>query len=183
MKNIYIYCLFVLVLISSCVKDIDLDQIDDIEIFTDHNISLIHFELGVPSFLDALNTEVLVFTDTTKFPLFTGAYSRNYLIQADFEYVLSNSFDRDIIVQYELLDINDISLYNFLPILIPQGSVAIPVTQIIVESDIPVILYTDQVVVKFILRQGSTPLDLVQNYNFKLQSALILRYKVTASNG
>ena len=182
MKKINLSAFFILILIISCVKDIDLDQIDDIEIFTDHNVSLIHFDLGVSSFLDELNNEVLAYTDTTRLPIFAGPYSQNYLIQADFEYVLSNSFNRDITLQFELLDINKNSLYNFDPIVIPQGSVEIPVTQSVFENEILAVLMTDRVVVKFILSQGNNPLDSVQNYIFSLKSALILHYKVTVED-
>lgn len=182
MKNLnYIFAIWSLCLVS-CIKDIDTDQLNDIEILTDHNITLVHFDIGVNSFLDDLNNERLVLTDTLRLPIFVGPYTQNFLIQADFEYVLSNSYDRGITIQYELLDIDNVLLYQFPPIPIPQTSANLNVTQSVLENEIPAVLQTDQVVAKIRLDSGSTPLDPSQPYNFNLKSGLVLHYKVTVEN-
>lgn len=165
-----------------CVQDIDTDQLNDIEIFTDHNITLVHFDLGSTGFLDDLNNEVLVLSDTLRLPIFVGSYTQNFLIQADFQYVLSNSFDRDITIQYQLLDIESALLYQFPPMSIPRESANLNISQSILENEIPTVLQTDQVVVTIRLNSGTIPLDPSQSYNFNLKSGLVLHYKVTVEN-
>ena len=182
MKFIKVVLLVSSLCFFSCIKDIDTDQLNDIEILTDHNITLVHFDLGSTGFLDDLNNEVLILSDTLRLPIFVGAYTQNFLIQADFQYVLSNSFDRDITIQYQLLDIDSTLLYQFPPMSIPQGSTNLNITQSILENEIPAVLQTDQVVVTIRLDSGSIPLDPSHTYNFNLKSGLVLHYKVTVEN-
>lgn len=171
--------LMIFILTLSCVKDIDVDQLDDIEILTDHNVSLIHFDLNVSNFLDDLNNEVLTLTDTTRYPIFVGPYSQNYLFQVEFNYSYSNSFDRDITFQYDLLDINGQLVYKLQPILVEKGNIGFSAVQYIFESEIPAILETDQVVVNISLDDGNIPLDELQDFIFNLKSGIILHYKIT----
>ena len=170
------------VFLIGCVQDIDTDQLNEIEILTDHNITLVHFDLGVASFLDDLNNETLILSDTLRLPIFVGSYTQNFLIQADFEYFFSNSFDRDITIQYALLDVDSVLLYQFPPMSIPQGSANLSITQSILENEIPAVLQTDQVVVTIRLDSGTIPLDPIQTYIFNLKSALVLHYKVTVED-
>ena len=194
MKNVvYIILLFNLIFVS-CVKDIDFNQIDDIEIYTDHNVSLIYSTLDVSDFLDDFGNETLFLSDTTRIPIFIGPsdttripifigpYTENYLIQADFNYKITNTFNRTVIFQYEFLDENNNSIYSFQPIHITPNSIDSEFTQTIVEVDIPSVLITNKIVVKILMDSGVLPLDLSQNYLFNFQSAVILHYKVTVDD-
>jgi len=182
MKNVvYIILLFNLIFVS-CVKDIDFDQIDDIEIYTDHNASLIYSTLDVSDFLDDFGNETLFLSDTTRIPIFIGSYTENYLIQADFNYKITNTFNRTVIFQYEFLDENNNSIYSFQPIHITPNSIDSEFTQTIVEVDIPSVLIANKIVMKILMDSGVLPLDLSQNYLFNFQSAVILHYKVTVDD-
>ena len=171
--------IFLILFCASCVQDIDLDQIDDIEINTTHIASLIHFTLDTSNFLDDVGNEILFISDTTRSPIFSGDYTENYLIQADFNYKFTNTFNRQVDIQYEFLDEFDNSLFMFQQINIATNSFDYQVTQTIVESDIPAVIPTDKVVVSFLMSAGNPPLDLSQGYSFNLQSAVTLHYKVT----
>lgn len=180
-KTKFLYLLILLIGVS-CVKDIDLDQIDDIEIFTDHNVTLVHFDLGVLNFLDEFNNELLVFSDTTRLPIFIGSFTKDYLIQADFNYILNNSFDRNILFQFELLDSIDNSLLKFDPVFVPSGTTDLSITQSIFEDELPTVFETEKIVVTFAMTSGGIPLNPFQNNKINLKSALILHYKLTVDN-
>ena len=166
-------------LFIACVDDVDFDQVDDIEINTSHLITLVHFNADTTYFLDDFGNESLFISDTTELPIFEGTYNENYLIQADFQFVLSNTFDRDITFQFEFLDINDNEIYQFNPLLINPIVSPFDETQTIFEPDIPLVLPTEKVVINIRLDAGSTPLnpDLGMDLNF--QSALTLHYQIT----
>ncbi len=164
----------------SCIKDIDLDQINDIEINTTHVVSLVYFTLNSSNLLDELGNEVLSISDTTIFPVFVGSYNENYLVQADFNYKFTNTFNREVTLQYEFLDEFNNSLFTFQPINIAANISDYEITQSILEADIPTLLPTDKIVVNMVMDSGSPMLDPSQNYSFNLQSAATLNYRVTA---
>lgn len=176
---IFLICVLFL---FGCVKDIDMDQLDDIEFLSEHKIALIHFDLEVPDFLDDLNNEKLRLSDFTRIPIFDGSYTEDYLIQADFQYVFSNSFDRGVTIQYQFFDIYGNFLHELPQIYIPKGALDLSVTQSISGDDISLVSATDQVIVAVQLDSGTIPLDPIQPYMFSLKSGLFLHYKITVED-
>lgn len=166
----------------SCIEDVDFYQIDDIELYTDHNVSLVHFNLDANNFLDDLNNETLLISDTVRIPVFAGPYSENYLIQADFLYRLSNSFSRSISIEYNFLDAYDNSLYLFYPINTPPFTENLNVTQTITEAEIPSVLLTDKIVINILMASGGGNLDPSNGEHFNVESAVLLHYKVTVDD-
>ena len=111
--KMYIYLLVLgCFLLKSCVRDVDFDQLDDIEINTIHNFSLIHFDMEPSNFLDDFENEVLMSSDTIALPIFGGNYTVNYLNQAELKYKFSNSFDRNGSLEIEFLDAYNGSLFT-----------------------------------------------------------------------
>lgn len=163
----------------SCIKDIDLDQIDDLEINTTHVVPFVHFTLTSSNLLDELGNEMLSVSDTTRFPVFVGSYNENYLVQSDFNYKFTNTFNRQVILQHEFLDKYDNSLFIFQPINIVANSTDYEITQSIFEADITTILSIDKVVINVVMDSGLPMLDPSQNYSFNLESAVTLSYRIT----
>ncbi|OIQ37957.1 MAG: hypothetical protein BM563_07285 [Bacteroidetes bacterium MedPE-SWsnd-G1] len=180
MKNI-IGILSILLLLTGCVSGVDFDQIDDIEVYTDHNASLVYFNLDANDFLDDLGNETLVLSDTFNIPVFAGPYSENYLIQADFLFTISNTFTRDISLQYEFLDENDNSLFLVEPINSLPNSINEEYIRIISEAQIPNVITTEKFVMQILMGNG-TPLDPSLNLSFNAESAVLLHYKVTTED-
>lgn len=166
-------------LIKSCVKDVDFDQVDDIEINTTHNISLINFKINPSDFLDDLENEVLLRSDTTGLPIFDGSYTVNYLNQAEFEYKFSNTFNRSISLEMEFLDEYNTSLFTLQKIDIEANVSDIEVVQTLDELALQKLPLTERIVVKLVLSMGNLPLDPNQDYILTSQVATLLYFKVT----
>lgn len=166
-------------LIKSCVKDVDFDQIDDIEVNTTHNISLINFKMNSSDFLDDLENEVLLRSDTTGLPIFGGSYTVNYLNQAELKYKFSNTFDRSISLEMEFLDEYNTSLFTLQRIHIKANVSDVEVLQTLDELALQKLPSTERVVVKLLLSVGNPPLDPNQDYILTSQVATLLYYKVT----
>lgn len=162
-----------------CVEDVDFDQKEDIEINTTHVASLVHFDLGVSDFIDDMGEEVLSRSDTTKLSLFGSSYNENYLVQVDFDYTFSLSFNRTISFTYEFLDADDTSIYVLQPIIIPANTSNYSVTQSLFEADILKVVDTKKVVVNLHMSDGVPKLEDGQFSNFNLMSAATFYYKVT----
>lgn len=177
--KMYIY-LMVLVcfFLGSCVKDVDFDQVDDIEINTIHNVSLIHFDMDPSHFLGNFGNEVLKRSDTTALPIFGGNYTVNYLNQAELKYKFSNTFDRAISLEIEFLDEYNGSLFTLQKINIDANISDFEVTQVFDEFELQRFTNTERIVVNLLMANGSPPLVANQSYLFNSQMAVLLYYKV-----
>ncbi len=173
---------FINLFFISCINDVDFDQADDIEINTPYLISLAYFTADVDYFLNDLGNETLFVSDTTDFPIFEGSYNENYLIQADFQFKISNTFNRSVAVQIKFLDENDADTYVLNTMNIPMNVIDFENTQIIVEADIPFVLLTEKIVFNVLLDSGSTPIDSSQGMGFELQSAATLYYQISGDD-
>ncbi|MDT0552593.1 hypothetical protein [Urechidicola vernalis] len=177
----YIFIFSIVLLFSGCVSGVDFDQIEDIEVYTDHNVSLVYFKLEANDFLDDLNNETLLLSDTVSIPVFAGPYSEDYLIQADFLFKISNTFNRNITLQYEFLDENSNSLFLVNPINTTPNSVDEEYVRIISEAQVPNVIATEKFVLKVLMESG-VPLDPNLGLSFNVESAVLLHYKVTAED-
>lgn len=177
----FIGILYVILLLTSCLNDVDFDQVDDIEIYTDHNASLVYFDLDANDFLDDLNNEVVEISDTVSIPVFAGPYNENFLIQADFLFNITNTFTRSITLQYEFLDENNNSVYQVESINSTPSNFNEEYIRIIPETEISSVLTTEKIVINISLGTG-VPLDPALGYQFSVESAVLLHYKVTAKD-
>jgi hypothetical protein len=176
----YIYLLVFLgfFFLESCVRDVDFDQVDDIEINTIHNVSLIHFDMESSNFLDDFGNEVLMSSDTIALPIFGGNYTVNYLNQAELKYKFSNSFDRNVSLEIEFLDVYNGSLFTLQKINIDVNISNFEVTQELDDFELQRFFDTERIVVNLKLSNSSLPLDKNQTYLFSSQMAVLLYYKV-----
>jgi hypothetical protein len=177
--KMYIYLMVLgCFLLESCVRDVDFDQLDDIEINTIHNVSLIHFDMDPSNFLDDFENEVLMSSDTIALPILGGNYTINYLNQAELKYKFSNSFDRNGSLEIEFLDAYNGSLFTLQKIYIDANISNFEVTQEFDDFELQRFFDTERIVVNLKLSNGSNPLDQNQTYLFSSQMALLLYYKV-----
>lgn len=167
------------IFLVSCISDVDFDQVDDVEINTSHLISLVYFTADTNYFLDDLENETLFISDTTELPIFAGPYNENYLIQADFQFLINNTFDRRAEFQIEFLDEEDQNTFTFNNMIIGPNTVFEQI-QVINEAMIPSVLPSKKVVISILLDAGSIPLDPSQNMDIEYQSAATLHYQITA---
>ncbi|GAB1307630.1 hypothetical protein KH5_03130 [Urechidicola sp. KH5] len=177
-KYLYVAILFSF---SSCISDIDFDQVDDIAIETEHLATLVYFNVDVNSFLDDLGNELLISSDTLELPIFNGPYNENYLVQVDFNFEVSNTFDRDFEYQYEFLDEFYNEVYEFSPVIVPSNINNYQQVQTI-NSDIEDVLQTKYVVLNSRLYPGNTPLSSADPWIINFKSAVRLYYIVTVEN-
>lgn len=181
MKKYFVIVVLGVMLCTGCIKDVDFDQVYDIEIYTDHNVSLVYFNLEVNDFLDDLNNETVFISDTVRLPVFAGPYNEKYLVQADFQFRLSNSFSRSVSIEYNFLDEFNNLLHIFDPISTTPFSEDLDITRTISESEIPGVLLTDKIVINILMATGGA-LDPLSDENFNVESAVLLHYKVTVED-
>lgn len=168
-------------LLTSCVSDVDFDQIDDIEIENSLLFSVVHFKANTDKFMDEMGNEQLFISDTTELPIFGWSHNDNYLVKVDFQFKVSNTFDREIIIQFETLDEENVSTFHFPSFIIGANNAIFENEQTVLEVDIPKVILTNKVVVSVLLDSGSNPLDSLQNMDIKFMSAVQFHYQITAN--
>ena len=89
----FITLLILILLIQSCTKDVDFDQIDDANIQTEYLITLVHLNLDAPKFLNEINEEIIFTTDVIQASIQDD--SEPYLEKIEFTVITENSFDRN----------------------------------------------------------------------------------------
>ena len=179
MKKIKFFIALLILFFVSCISDVDFDQVNDIEIITPYLATLVYFNADSNFFLDDLQNEVLAISDTTEHPIFKGPYNEEYLVQADFNFKMSNSFDRDITVQILFLDEVDTTTYTFAPMYVSANNLNFESLQVINEASIPSVVSSEKIVISLLMGTGSNPLDSNSSMNLDFQSSVEFLYKIT----
>lgn len=131
-----IFSLFIL--LTSCVKDVDLDQYEEIVIPPEAALDLIYFTLTSEDFTGGQNNPLRA-ADVTRLDFLDDDYIQNNLVRADFNFRFTNSFQREFVAVIKLLsEGNAVQHEVFIPI--PAGTPASPAkidyTDIINEDQI-----------------------------------------------
>ncbi|PVW13342.1 hypothetical protein [Marixanthomonas spongiae] len=113
--NFYLplWILLVSVLLSSCVRDTDFDQAENITLTPVVELNLIYFNLKANDFFDSItNTPRLTLRDTTELPFLDDDYVQEDLMKADFLFEFTNSIPRRFDVDFQFLDENNANTYR-----------------------------------------------------------------------
>jgi len=107
--------LVVLWLMTSCVKHVDFDQVDDFSLKPVFQTSLVYFTLNQINFFDVVNSVELVtpINDVSGFTILQNSFVKDNLIKAELEFNLENQFDRGFTVSIEFLDNNNNITHKF----------------------------------------------------------------------
>ncbi len=114
MKRIRIqFLLLLFIVFSSCVKDLDFKQAEDLSITPVFNSSLVFFTLNQSNFLDTTGLiETQSISDISDFRVFDNDFIQENLIGINFDIEVKNEFDRGFIANIDLLDENDAVVYQ-----------------------------------------------------------------------
>lgn len=111
MKRVWLVGVFLLLV--GCMKDVDFNQVDDIEIKSVYIASLAYFDLVAEDFLDEDLNELAHIEDFILTRL-KSDYADN-VEKLEFTFVFSNSFSRDFIATVIFLDADGNLLYLMEP--------------------------------------------------------------------
>lgn len=86
--------LCILFCISSCIKDVDFSQAENLSISPALEVSVLHFEEPASTFLDNDGLELITVTDSVNIEIFSDDFVVNNLIKADFTFETTNTINR-----------------------------------------------------------------------------------------
>jgi hypothetical protein len=96
-------------LFTSCVDNIDFDQIEDFSASPIIKSTLVYFTVNQIDFFDVVNSVELVtpLNDTSDFTILKSNFVRENLLKALLEFEIVNKFNRSFRVNISFLDVND----------------------------------------------------------------------------
>lgn len=125
-----LYLLFwsalILVCFTSCVKDTDFDQADDIVVTPVVELDFLYFTLDESDYLNPITGEQrLTVSDTTNLNFLDGTFVQEDLKRAEFYFKFENTAAIDFVTEFKFLTENNVLKYE-LAIPIPAGSLNAP---------------------------------------------------------
>ncbi|MDC7997610.1 hypothetical protein [Gilvibacter sediminis] len=122
--------LFLIALIccmTSCIKDTDFEQADQITLSPEYELDLVYFTVD-PTMFTAVGElgEAFRVSDTTNIRFLDDSFIQESLVRAEVFFKLTNSIPRDFQLEVEFMTLNNEVQYQF-DIPIAAGTVAAPV--------------------------------------------------------
>ncbi|MFQ3297274.1 MAG: hypothetical protein ACI9JT_000390 [Polaribacter sp.] len=115
MKSFRLSSLFLsFFLFFSCSQSLDFDQIEAYTMKPAISASLAFFKIDATNFSAPLGAPIVTeITEIVDFKLFESSFIKEHIVKLDFEFVVSNEFNRALTVEILLLDGNDRLIYKF----------------------------------------------------------------------
>jgi hypothetical protein len=167
--SLYLFAIF----LSSCVQNLDLDQVNDFSLEPILNVPLVYFTITPSQFFDANGANPQnSFSDVTNFSIFEGGFVRNNLVQIDFNVGAKNLFDRAITITIEFLNASDQITYQLAPILVQSGDLNYIFQEVVMISDNPRMLDTSKLKVIVELESTGNSLESNDLSEFEFKSSI-----------
>ncbi|MDP3311829.1 hypothetical protein [Lutibacter sp.] len=172
------FCMLVSTL--SCTKDVDFNQVDDIDIHTSFISTLFYLDFYASDFLNTSNQEIHLQSDVVVASVKEGM--KDYLEKIEFNIVTKNTFNRQFTLQVIFYDENMQPIYILKPnIVIPSNSNTKNTVITVPKEDISVIYSTIYFGFSMVL-QPSTTGEIIKatdtyNLNIKSSATLYFNYK------
>lgn len=148
-------------LASSCVKDVDLDQYNEIVIPPTAAIDLIYFNLDPLDFTDS-SGNLREAEDFLRLEFLDDDYIQDGLVRADFNFVFTNTFRQGFVATFNFLSESN-SLQRAVKINIPPGSESDPAvvdyTEIVPQAEIGAIKRSIKLLVKIEMQSNAAPIE------------------------
>lgn len=150
-----------LLLCSSCIKDVDLDQYNEIVIPPTAAIDLIYFTLDPEDFVDASGGNQKA-SDYVRLEFLDDDYIQDGLIRADFNFVFTNTFQQEFTAVFRFISENNSTQHSFainVPPGTPDDPAVVNYTEIIPQSQIGVIRRSIKLEVQVEMQPNSAPVE------------------------
>jgi hypothetical protein len=150
-------------LTSSCVRDTDFDQAEDIALTPVVELNLIYFNLPASEFYDEISsTPRLTVSDTTEIDFLDDSSLQESLQRAEFYFKFTNSIPREFQVDFEFLsEMNDTTYVANTRV--QAGTISAPIVTEFIENvegpDILELTQANKVVVKVTIPSANQNLE------------------------
>lgn len=183
MKNLIkiFFFIFIAFFTTSCVKDVDFNQANNLELTPAYVISLVNLKVPQTDLIDqATKDEVLSITDKSAITVFNRSDVQKYLEKLVLNVEIANTFNRNFILTYSFLDANNIATHNPVQLNVSAKDLTFTHKEEILVTSNQNFLQTRFVEATLQLQpstDGST-IDITKEDTFTLKSAATLFFRV-----
>jgi len=170
----YKYALLFLVLsfgITSCIKDTDFDQADEIELSPVVELDFLFFTLDIDNFQENTGFEgTFTVVDTTEIRFLDGSFTQENLLSAEYFFRVTNSFPLGVDANFNFLTEENEPFYEIDFLILPgtnNNPASTEFIQTITAEEIEQLTQTNKVVVTFTLETLDENLSGVLNLQSK----------------
>ncbi|WP_375240808.1 hypothetical protein [Polaribacter sp.] len=158
-KNIIIKMLLCFVLIFGCSEAVDFDQIEDYTLKPSYALSLTYFTISPNNFVPFPGAPPITeISEKSDVKIFETSFIRQNLVQLDFDFEITNRFNRDFTVEISLLDENDNLIYQLNDLNVAANNLEFKQTEILNIESNPTVRNFTRVEVKLSLDDKTTPI-------------------------
>ncbi|GAB2780239.1 hypothetical protein [Salinimicrobium soli] len=154
-------CFLLFLVMQSCVKDVDIDQYQEIVIPPTAALDLVYFTLSAENFLNS-SGQVQTAKDEVRLEFLDDDYIQDGLVGANFNFIFYNTFPQAFSVTVKLLATNNSVRYQF-PVEVPPGQPGTPTvvnyTELVPASRINDIKRSIKLVVEVEMQPNSEPIE------------------------
>lgn len=153
-KGIYIFLLSLVLVLTSCLKELDFDQTKDFESKPVYSATLLYFDLTQTDFLIG-NFEIIQVADTLNFTLLSNDIFQKQLEKVELLFKVKNEFKRGFKIELDFLDDAFQVVQHIDPMEIPELAPDFEQRVSIVISDSPLFLKATKLKVNIQLKSSS----------------------------
>jgi len=162
----HIILLLIYILLQSCTKPVDFNQIDDASIQSSYIATLIYLDLETKNFLDTFNQEIEFTADLIENPL--NSSSKTYLEKAEFTVKTENTFNRDFTFHIVFFNEEGNQIYQLQEVTILANTLETTTVLEIPESDIDVLFIAKYIGFVVAIKSSNDGSVILPNDMFKL---------------
>ena len=181
MKNLRLLSLQILflciILLNSCVKDVDFDQAENILPTPVFESSLIYSDLEASIFLDeTTQQERVILSDTTRLEYINSDFFVDQLLKTNLTFEFTNSLDRNFSVDFEFVNDNDEQRYLAQVQVTPgqtNNPISVDANFLIEEPELSTFEEATKLIYRITLPPSTNPIDPNALGRLKLELSLI----------
>lgn len=175
LKTLYRFLIFLCVmLLTSCVKDVDFDQAENILPTPTFESNLIFSSLEATNFIDdTTQQEVVVLTDTTRLEFINSDFFVDQLTKTNFTFQFTNSLDRSFNIDFVFVNDNNEQRYLAQVEVLegqPESPTIIQSNFLIEEPDLTLFEEASKLIYRITLPVTTNPLETSNLGVLKLES-------------
>jgi hypothetical protein len=161
--------------VISCSQKLDFSQIEEYIASPIYTSSLAYFKVTSSNFIDAdTGNEIDLPADVSDFRVFENEYIKQNLVKAIFNVEIKNELNRDVVLEFALLDDDNNLVYQFEQLNITANTLDFMYEETLEIGTNENILNTTRVSVKMYLSSSAIPLEPNDTSEFEFKSAVTL---------
>mgnify|MGYP006124352195 FL=1 len=162
----------------SCSQPLDFEQLEEYTIMPSISSSLVFFSIDASNFntiISGIPTSTEV-NETTDFKLLENSFIKQNLVQLDFNFEIKNEFNRDFLLDVNLLDADSNTIHKvFEGFEIRGNSLDISAEVLLIIEDFPQVVNFTKVQFIIGLKDTITILDASNLSKIECKSSLVIR--------